>query len=517
MPLPLSAVVDASARVAQTSSRLAKRDAIAACIRNADPDDVEIVVAYLAGETRQGRIGVGYATLARLRGGGHAGESTLTVSAVDSALDRIASTGGRGSAAARSAQLAALFARATADEQDFLVRLLVGELRQGALEGVMLEAIAAAAAVPVADVRRATMVTGSVGIAAGVATSEGSTGLARFAIALQRPVQPMLAQPAADVAGALAKLGTAAIEWKVDGARIQVHKAGDEIRVYTRALNDVTASVPEIVESLREARADELIVDGEAVALGADGTPLAFQITMRRFGRKLDVARLRTELPLAAFFFDCLLRDGVPLIDRPAHERFDALAAALPAALVVPRLVTADAAAAADFYADALTRGHEGVMVKALDAPYDAGSRGASWLKVKRAHTLDLVVLAAEWGHGRRHGWLSNLHLGARDPAGGWVMLGKTFKGMTDAMLEWQTHALVARETSRDAYTVHVRPELVVEIAFNDLQASPHYPGGLALRFARVKGYRPDKRADEADTIEAVRAVFDAQVATATR
>ena len=517
MPLPLSAVVDASARVAETAGRLAKRDAIAACIRSADPDEVEIVVAYLAGETRQGRIGIGYATLAALRGGGDAGEATLTVGDVDAALARIAAMAGKGSAAARSAELAALFARATAGEQDFLVRLLVGELRQGALEGVMLEAIAAAAAVPVADVRRATMVTGSVATAARVATSEGPAGLARFSIALQRPVQPMLAQPADDVAGALARLGTAAVEWKVDGARIQVHKEGGDIRVYTRALNDVTASVPEIVESLRAARADQLILDGEAVALGADGTPLAFQVTMRRFGRKLDVEKLRAELPLAAFFFDCLYRDGVALVERPAHERFDALAGGLPAALVVPRLVTADAGAAADFYADALARGHEGVMVKALDAPYEAGSRGASWLKVKRAHTLDLVVLAAEWGHGRRHGWLSNLHLGARDPGGGWVMLGKTFKGMTDAMLEWQTHELLARETSRDAYTVYVRPELVVEIAFNDLQASPHYPGGLALRFARVKGYRPDKRAEEADTIDEVRAVYDAQVAGAPR
>ena len=517
MPLLLAAVVDASARVAENTSRLAKRDAIAACIRSAAPNEVEIVVAYLAGETRQGRIGVGYATLAQLRGGAHADATTLTIGEVDAALERIASTSGKGSAASRGAQLAALFARAAADEQDFLVRLLVGELRQGALEGVMIDAIAAAAAVPVADVRRATMVTGSVATAARVATSEGSAGLARFSIALQRPVQPMLAQPADDVAGALAKLGTAAVEWKVDGARIQVHKAGGEIRIYTRALNDVTTSVPEIAESLRAVRAEELILDGEAVALGADGTPLAFQVTMRRFGRKLDVERLRAELPLAAFFFDCLLRDGVSLVDRPARERFDALAAALPASLVVPRLVTSDASAAADFYADALARGHEGVMVKALDAPYDAGSRGASWLKVKRAHTLDLVVLAAEWGHGRRHGWLSNLHLGARDPAGGWVMLGKTFKGMTDAMLEWQTHELLARETSRDAYTVHVRPELVVEIAFNDLQASPHYPGGLALRFARVKGYRPDKRADEADTIDAARAVYDAQAAGAPR
>jgi len=343
--------------------------------------------------------------------------------------------------------------------------------------------------------------------------SEGATGLARFAIALHRPLQPMLAQPADDIAAALAQVGTAALEWKVDGARVQVHKVGDAITVYTRSLLDVTGSVPEIVEAVQALPARELILDGEAVALMPSGAPQTFQVTMRRFGRKLDVARMRAELPLAVYFFDCLYRDGVALIDRPAHERFDALAEALPTALVIPRLITADVAAAEDFYADALARGHEGVMVKALDAPYEAGSRGASWLKVKRAHTLDLVVLAAEWGHGRRRGWLSNLHLGARDPAGGWVMLGKTFKGMTDQLLEWQTRELLVRETGRDDYTVQVRPELVVEIAFNDLQASPQYPGGLALRFARVKGYRADKRADEADTIETVRKLYDAQIA----
>jgi DNA ligase-1 len=508
----LADVVAASDRVAQTASRIAKRDAIADCLRRADAEEVEIVVAFLAGEVRQGRIGIGYATLAALRGV-QAEQPSLAVGEVDAALGLIAATTGKGSAAARGAQLRSLFARATAAEQDFLVRLLVGELRQGALEGVMIDAIAAAAAVPVTDVRRAAMVTGSVATVARVAASQGSAGLARFAIALHRPVQPMLAQPADDIAEAVQRLGTAAVEWKVDGARVQVHKAGREIRIYTRALNDVTASVPEIVAALQDLPANELILDGEAVALGAGGVPLAFQVTMRRFGRKLDVERLRAELPLAAYFFDCLYRDGTPLVDRPAHERFDALAEALPRALVIPRLVTADVGAAADFYADALARGHEGVMVKSLDAPYEAGSRGASWLKVKRAHTLDLVVLAAEWGHGRRHGWLSNLHLGARDPAGGWVMLGKTFKGMTDALLEWQTRELLARETARDAYTVFVRPELVVEIAFNDLQASPQYPGGLALRFARVKGYRDDKRAADADTIETVRAIYAAQIA----
>jgi len=527
MPTALATLVDASARAAATSSRLAKRDAIADLLRGADGDEVEIAVAWLSGEARQGRIGVGWATLAALRGA-PAAEPTLTLGDADAALSAVAGAAGKGSAAARSATLRALFERATAAEQDFLVRLLVGELRQGALEGVMLDAVAAASGLPPADVRRAAMVTGRLGEVARMAMSKGdgeghgAAGLARLAVALHRPVQPMLATPADDIAAAMARLGTAALEWKVDGARVQVHKAGGEVKVYTRALKDVTASAPEIVEALHALAAQELILDGEAVALAADGSPLPFQVTMRRFGRKLDVERMRAELPLAVYFFDCLHRDGTSLLDRPARERFDALAAALPEALVIPRIVTADVAAAVDFYADALARGHEGVMAKALDAPYEAGRRGASWLKVKRAHTLDLVVLAAEWGHGRRHGWLSNLHLGARDPTvahspSGWVMLGKTFKGMTDALLEWQTAELLAREVRRDAYTVWVRPELVVEIAFNDLQESPHYPGGLALRFARVKGYREDKAAADADTIETVRALYEAQAAQSTR
>jgi len=506
-------VVDASRRAAQTASRLAKRDAIAACLRHAEGDEVEIAVAHLSGETRQGRIGVGYATLSALRGA-PAAQPVLTLREVDAAFESVAAAAGKGSAGQRSALLRALFERATADEQDFLLRLLVGELRQGALEGVMIDAIAAAAGLPAKDVRRAAMLVGDAGAVARIALAEGAAGLARFAVALHRPVQPMLAQPADGIAEAMARFGTAALEWKIDGARVQVHKAAGETRIYTRNLNDVTASAPEIVEALQRVPAHELILDGEAVALAAGGAPQPFQVTMRRFGRKLDVARLRAELPLAVYFFDCLQRDGTALLDRPAHERFDALAEALPAELRVPRLITADVAAAEDFYADALARGHEGVMVKALDAPYEAGSRGASWLKVKRAHTLDLVVLAAEWGHGRRRGWLSNLHLGARGAAGDWVMLGKTFKGMNDALLEWQTRELLARERSRDAYTVHVRPELVVEIAFNDLQASPQYPGGLALRFARVKGYRSDKRAEDADTIETVRALYAAQMST---
>ncbi|WP_284614903.1 ATP-dependent DNA ligase [Aquabacterium humicola] len=517
MALALSHLVETSSAAASTRSRIAKRDAIAGLLRDAREDEIDIAVAFLSGEIRQGRIGLGWTTLAAQRGT-PATDSSLSLLDVDAALTRIAATSGKGSAAARAAVLHDLFARATAAEQDFLLRLLVGELRQGALEGVMVDAIATAADVPVADVRRASMFSGSLVVTARTALAEGAAGLARFGLALHRPLQPMLASPAEDIADAMAQLGTAAIEWKLDGARVQVHKsmddAGERIAVYTRNLNDVTASVPEVFEAVRALPARELVLDGEAIALDAAGAPLPFQQTMRRFGRKLDVERLRAELPLAVIFFDCLHLDGTPLIDRPGRERFDALTRALPAALVIPRLVTADVAAAEDFYADALARGHEGVMAKALDAAYEAGSRGASWLKVKRTHTLDLVVLAAEWGHGRRKGWLSNLHLGARDPdTGGWVMLGKTFKGMTDALLAWQTAELLARETHRDGITVHVRPELVVEIAFNDLQKSPQYPGGLALRFARVKGYRPDKRPDDADAIATVRAIFEAQAA----
>ncbi|MEW5881723.1 MAG: ATP-dependent DNA ligase [Pseudomonadota bacterium] len=511
----LADLVEASKRAAQTASRLGKRDAIAACLRAVAPDEVEIAVAFLSGETRQGRLGAGVATLSALRGGAAAAAPTLTLREVDDAFARIAATRGKGAAAERNAMLAALFSRATRAEQDFLARLLVGELRQGALEGVMVEAIAAAAGVPVGDVRRAAMFAGDLGAVARAALTEGAAGLARFSIEPQRPVKPMLAQPAEDIADALARLGTAAFEWKLDGARVQVHKAGGDVRVFTRNLNEVTAAVPEIVEAVRGLPARELVLDGEAIALAPGGAPRPFQVTMRRFGRKLDVDALRAELPLAAFYFDVLRLDGESLVGQPARERFAALSDALPSALVVPRLVTGDASAAQAFYAEALARGHEGVMAKALDAPYEAGSRGAAWLKVKRAHTLDLVVLAAEWGHGRRRGWLSNLHLGARDPAGGFVMLGKTFKGLTDELLEWQTRELLAREIGRDDSTVYVRPELVVEVAFNDVQASPQYPGGLALRFARVKRYRPDKRADEADTIDAVRAIYAAQLAKA--
>jgi len=502
----LSDVVRTSTQVSGTPGRLAKLRELAACLGRLEPEEIRVAIPYLSGEIRQGKLSLGYASLQSARA---APAPTLTVPEVDRAFDELKAIKGKGAAARREKRLAQLFERATAEEQDFLARLIVGELRQGALEGVMLEAVAAAAELPAAELRRAASVAGGIAQVAEAALTGGASALERFSIRLMQPVLPMLAQPAQDVEAALAALGTAILEWKLDGARVQVHKSGDEVRVFTRNLNDVTAAVPEIVAVTRAVTARSLILDGEAIALRPDGKPHPFQVTMRRFGRKLDVAEVRGELPLSVFFFDCLLRDGEPLVDKGSIDRRKALEAAVPQKNLTPCIVTADQAQAAAFYADALARGHEGVMAKALGALYEAGRRGAGWLKVKRAHTLDLVVLAAEWGHGRRRGWLSNLHLGARDPAGGFVMLGKTFKGLTDELLEWQTKELLARETGRDDWTVQVRPELVVEIAFNDVQESPQYPGGLALRFARVKGYRPDKSPADADTIDTVRRIYE--------
>jgi len=508
----LTDLVETSRRIGEVSGRLAKIEQLAGCLRRAAAEEIDIAVAWLSGELRQGRIGVGYAALREASGEAAAPAPSLTLAEADAALERVQATRGSGSTAERLRRLRELFGRATRDEQAFLVRLLVGELRQGALEGLMVEAVARAADIPVAEIRRAVMLSGTLMPVARAALADGRPGLARFAVELFRPLRPMLAQTADDVADALARLPQAGFEYKLDGARIQVHKSGREVRIFTRELNDVTGAVPEIVEAIGGLPVENLILDGEAIAFRPDGMPQPFQATMRRFGRKLDVAAMRESLPLSAYFFDCLHLEGTPYIDRPQDERFAALAASLPQALVVPRLVTGDTETAHAFVEEALGRGHEGVMAKALDAPYEAGGRGAGWLKIKRAHTLDLVVLAAEWGHGRRRGWLSNLHLGARDPAaGGFVMLGKTFKGMTDAMLTWQTQRLQELAVAKDDYAVHVRPELVVEIAFNDIQASPHYPGGMALRFARVKRYRSDKRPEEADTIDTVRALFQKQ------
>jgi DNA ligase-1 len=356
------------------------------------------------------------------------------------------------------------------------------------------------------------MVAGGIASVAAKAMTGEAEALQSYSIALMRPLAPMLAQPADDIEDAFSRVRPASLEWKLDGARVQVHKDGAEVRIFTRTGNDVTVAAPEIVEAVQAFNARSLILDGEAIALLPDGSPYPFQDTMRRFGRALRVDEMRRQMPLSVFFFDCLRRDGDDLVAHKGSDRFAALAELVPLAFLIPRLVAADVAAAQAFYDDAVARKHEGVMVKDLDAPYEPGTRSAAWLKVKRAHTLDLVVLAAEWGHGRRHGRLSNLHLGARDEkTGAFVMLGKTFKGLTDAILDWQTQELLARETHRDAWTVYVRPELVVEITFNDLQASPRYPGGLALRFARLKGYRPDKHAADADTMETVRAIYAGQ------
>jgi DNA ligase-1 len=500
---------------------------LAAFLRALEPDEIEIGAHYLAGEMPQGRLGIGYSTLraasdaasASVETGGAAAQprvpdvSSLPLTEVDRRLSGLAAIAGSGSAARRREALQDLLGQVGREERSFLIALLAGELRQGALAGVMVDAIASASGVPLAKVRRAAMYAKSLGVLARVAVTEGETALLRFQLELMSPIAPMLAQTAAVVTEALEQFPEGVqFEWKMDGARIQLHKAGDEVRLYTRTLNDVTAALPEIVAVAHGLLARNLILDGEAIAFGASGRPLPFQTTMRRFGRKLNVEALRAELPMRAFFFDCLHLDGRSLAEGPLRERIEALAQAVPAELQIPRLVTSSPADAQAFYEAALAAGHEGVMAKALNSAYEAGNRGASWLKIKRAHTLDLVVLAAEWGHGRRKGWLSNLHLGALDPATGqYVMLGKTFKGLTDAMLEWQTRELLAREERRDEWTVHVRPELVAEIAFSDLQASPRYAGGLALRLARVKRYREDKTAAEADTLDAVRKIFAAQ------
>ena len=506
----LNDLVETSRHVGETRKRLAKIDMLADCLRRAGPDLIEIAVGLLTGEPRQGRIGIGPAAVRKARPDSAAGTPTLALSEVDATLTHISRISGTGAGKARPQALNELLGKGTDAEQSFLMRLLVGELRHGALEGVMADAIARAADIPAAEVRRAAMLAGDLRAVAVAAFTQGAAGLAQFSIQLFRPVQPMLAQPAEDLAAALTDLQEAGLEYKLDGARVQAHKSGDDIRVFTRRLNEVTATVPEVVELVAALPCRELILDGEALALRPDGRPQPFQVTMRRFGRKLDVAKMRESLPLRPVFFDCLYLDGDDLIDRPGAERIAAMTDLLPADGVIPRTVTADVETADRFLQAALDAGHEGIMAKSLAAPYEAGARGRSWQKIKPVHTLDLVILAAEWGHGRRRGWLSNLHLGAYDPAAnGFVMLGKTFKGLTDEMLAWQTEKLLSLEIARDKYTVHVEPSVVAEIACNEIQESPQYPGGMALRFARVKHYRPDKKATDADTIDTVRDIFE--------
>jgi DNA ligase-1 len=506
-------LVSTSQRVAATSARRTKVREFALFLRTLPGDEIETGVNYLSGEISQGKIGIAHKALHAVAATAAASEAVLSIAEVDRSLAGIAAFRGAGSTALRAEALRALFSRATHPEQQFLLRLIVGELRQGALAGVMIDAIAAAADLPIAEVRRAAMYAKSLGTVARVALLEGTLALKQFQLELFSPASPMLAQTAADVGEALKELGgDVEFEWKMDGARIQAHKLSDQVRIYTRSLNEVTEAIPEIVEAVRGLSPRSLILDGEAIAFDTADRPHPFQITMRRFGRKLNVEASRAELPIRAFFFDCLHVDGHGIADRPTRERIAALADIVPASMRVPRLETSSEPEAGAFYDAAIKAGHEGLMAKSLDAPYEAGNRGASWLKIKRAHTLDLLVLAAEWGHGRRVGKLSNLHLGALEPATGeFIMLGKTFKGLTDAMLAWQTKELLARESRRDQWTVYVRPELVVEIAFSDLQVSARYPGGLALRLARVKRYRDDKRAEDADTMDSVRRIYAVQ------
>ena len=494
----LGEVASVSATVANTAARKAKIDALAVALQSMGASEVAIGAAYLAGQIPQGSIGVGFAALRSLPD--PAAAASLTVPEVDAALDDIAKMSGAGSAARRSEALRRLFAAATQEEQRFLAALLSGGVRQGAQERIVIDAVARAFAQSLADVRRAVMFSGVLGEVAAAARSNAANWLDAFGLRLFRPVQPMLAKTADSVSAGLEKLGTAIVERKLDGVRVQVHRLGDEVRAFTRNLKDITARVPEVVSVVQSLDAEPLVLDGETIALRSNGRPHPFQVTMGRFGTGSG----ESSMELSTFFFDVLHVGGDDVADLVAGERLERLDAVVPGEFRIPRIVTAELTEAEKFLSETIDSGHEGVMMKALDAPYQAGRRGAGWLKVKPAHTLDLVVLGVEWGSGRRQGWLSNIHLGARDPQGGFVMLGKTFKGMTDEMLAWQTKRFSDLETSREGRVVWVRPEQVVEIAFDGVQSSSRYPGGVALRFARVKGYRLDKSAEEADTIETV-------------
>ncbi|MFC5633451.1 ATP-dependent DNA ligase [Streptomyces bullii] len=492
-----------SQEVAATSARSRKIALLAELFRDAEADDVPIVIPYLAGRLPQGRIGVGWKVLGRPVA--PAAEPALTVGEVDARLTELGKVSGPGSQAERSRLVGGLMGAATEDEQRFLLGLLTGEVRQGALDAVAVEGLAEATGTPPADVRRAVMLAGSLQTVAQALLADGPAALERFRLTVGRPVLPMLAHSASSVAEAVDKLGACAVEEKLDGIRVQVHRDGDSVRIHTRTLDDITDRLPEVTAAALELRGERFILDGEVISFDEDGRPRSFQETAGRVGSRVDVATAARAVPVSPVFFDALSVDGRDLLDLPFAERHAELARLVPEPMRVRRTVVngpEDGRAAEEFLAETLRRGHEGVVVKALDAPYSAGRRGASWLKVKPVHTLDLVVLAAEWGHGRRTGRLSNLHLGARTADGGFAMLGKTFKGMTDTMLQWQTERLRELAVRDHGWGVTVRPELVVEIAYDGLQRSTRYPAGVTLRFARVVRYREDKRPEEADTVE---------------
>ncbi|PSM41009.1 ATP-dependent DNA ligase [Streptomyces dioscori] len=507
----LSRLANVSQEVAATSARSRKVALLAELFRDAEADDVPIVIPYLAGRLPQGRLGVGW----KLLGASvpPAGEPSLTVREVDGRLTALGAVSGTGSQAERARLVGELMGAATEPEQRFLRALIGGEVRQGALDAVAVEGLARATDAPSADVRRAVMLAGSLQTVAERLLADGPEALEAFRLTVGRPVLPMLAHSAPSVAEALDKLGACVVEEKLDGIRVQVHRDGDEVRVYTRTLDDITDRLPEITRSARELKVDRFILDGEVIALDENGRPRPFQETAGRVGSRVDVATAAEAVPVSPVYFDALSVDGQDLLDLPFTDRHAELARLVPEPMRVRRLLVPDPtdeparAAAERFSTDTLARGHEGVVLKSLDAPYSAGRRGASWLKVKPVHTLDLVVLAAEWGSGRRTGKLSNLHLGARRPDGTFAMLGKTFKGLTDVMLAWQTERLqelAVAPVEETGYVVTVRPELVVEIAYDGLQRSTRYPAGVALRFARVVRYREDKTPAEADTVETV-------------
>lgn len=501
----LAEVASASRALASTPKRLEKVRLLADLLRRLHAGEIEAVAAWLIGGPRQGRVGVGYSTI-RESSAPPASRPSLELLTVDRVFTQLAEVRGGGSENRRLDLLRSLLAQATAEEQQFLIGVLGGELRQGALEGIMLDALAAASGVGAEKVRRAAMMAGSAVTIAQPLLERGEAGLSGFEIQLFRPVQPMLAQSAEDTDEALAELGDAALEYKLDGARIQAHKAGDDVRIFSRAMNDVTPAVPEVVAAVRAFPADTLVLDGETLSLDANGRPQPFQVSMRRFGRKVNVDALRNELPMTPFWFDLLYLNGQSVMESPQVQRFDELGKLAPHPNLVPHLRTASPGEARQFAASAIASGHEGVMAKSLASTYSSGARGQSWLKMKQARTLDLVILAAEWGNGRRQGFLSNLHLGARDiEHGGFAMLGKTFKGLTDEMLAWQTQEFLKIEIARDKYTVYLEPKIVAEIAFNEIQVSSRYKSGLALRFARVKRYRFDKTASQADTYQLVK------------
>lgn len=506
----LSDIVTVSKRVSETKRKKEKIFLISNFLKNCRGEEISIASSYLSGEISARSLGIGWAILERVIRNSILNPRPINLIELDRFFNEISNLSGKGSLEKKIKLLQILFSSINDEERRFLIGLITGELRQGVLEGIVLEAIADASNIPLQLIRQAFMFSSDIGEVARVALEEGIQGLSRFKPRLFHPIAPMLANTAEKEEDPLIRWGKVACEFKIDGARIQIHKEREDVRVFTRNLKEVTESIPEIIELARGLPLNQAIFEGEIFAIKPDGRPMPFQITMRRFGRIQDVENLKKEIPLSSYFFDLLYIDGESLLNEPYQKRFQILSKYIPKKYVIPRIIATEKNDILEFIKKSLTEGNEGIMAKSIDSPYVAGHRGYYWLKIKPAKTLDLVVLGAEWGHGRRKGYLSNLHLGARDPESGkFIMLGKTFKGITDQMLKWQTEKLLSIEIDRDERTVYVEPKLVVEIAFDSLQKSPRYPGGLALRFARVKNYREDKSPHDADTIQKVREIFE--------